>query len=116
MPRLRGRHPRLQILLAGVAVVSTWLTRVTGEALMIAQGGSEAQPGRVADHMGWANVLTVVIFLPAVATVLGVLAHLRAPRLEVLARVVIVVMALGVLSATVGTGHEGAVLVWAGEN
>lgn len=125
VPRWRERHDLTGLVLAAGAVLSTWLTRMTGEALLVAQGGTEEAPGRAADHVAWANQLTVVVILLFLVMALKVLVA-RVPALrQVLEkkpfirrglRAVVLGAALGVVVATVYTGHEGALLVWAGEN
>lgn len=115
-PRLRGRLATLTVIVAAVGAAATFAAKFTGEALLMAQGYSENNPGPVADHAGWADYLTVaVIAMLVIAAAFWVVS--RRPHTSgvvvAIIRVLAVAAAIAALITAIGTGHEGAALVWA---
>ncbi|WJY63874.1 hypothetical protein CATRI_09010 [Corynebacterium atrinae] len=115
-PRLRGRLATLTVVVAAVGAAATLGAKFTGEALLEAQGFSEHNPGPVADHAGWADFLTVAVFV-MLAVAAGYWFFSRRPAtgsvIMVAIRVLAAAVAVAALVTVIGTGHEGAALVWA---
>ena len=112
-PSLRGRIGLVATGTAIIAAGSVVIAKSSGESLLKAQGLSESAPGPAADHVLWADLMTLsVLALMVLAALLYV-----SPRfpgwLSALTRAGAVIAAVAVLGTAVLTGHAGAQLVWA---
>lgn len=97
-----------------LAFAGTLITKSTGEGLLKAQGLTEENPGSLADHVRYADMMTVSMGLVLVAS-LGLYffaAKLPAPA-QIIAKVILAIAAIATVVLTVLTGHAGAAHVWA---
>ncbi|MDR7329942.1 DUF2231 domain-containing protein [Corynebacterium guangdongense] len=117
LPRA-NRHLFWPSLVAAVAAVpATLVAKASGEALLEAEGFSEDNPGRFAEHVQYADMLTVAVIGAAVLALgYAFVVHrgIANPGVRWLLRILLVLAAVAVLVTAALTGHEGASLVWAG--
>lgn len=115
---IRPSWSRLGTVATGVsllAFVATLIARSSGEAFLPLLGYSEENPGPVADHARFANVLTVAVIALAIVVCVAWYLIVRRERrgaLTIVLRVLMGLIAIWAIVAVVITGHEGAVLVW----
>lgn len=98
-----------------VSIASAFISRASGEALMEAQGLTEANPGELGPHLFYANLLTgSIIVMAALAVVFWLMnrSSKASPALKVVMRILIVLAAIAVIITCVLTGHAGAAAVW----
>lgn len=101
-----------------VSVGSAFLSRMSGDALLAAQGISEENPGELGPHLFYANLLTGSVIVMAVLAVGLWFFSRRATDgqksgLLTALRVLGVIAAIAVIVTCVLTGHAGAAAVWA---
>ncbi len=100
---------------AVLAVPAAIFAKSSGEALLIARGFSEDNPGRFAEHVRYADLFTIAVLGSGVLAVLYALLVSRGysnPTVLWTVRILLVMVAVGVLVTAILTGHEGARLVW----
>lgn len=95
-----------------VAVVALILSRWTGEGLLVAQGLSEANPGKLGPHMFYANLMTGAVLAQAAVIAVEKFLRLKEHTLAKPALWVAGLVAIAVIVTTVLTGHAGAAAVW----
>lgn len=114
-PRLRRRIGLISTVTAIIAAVSVVIAKSSGEALLEAQGYTESDPGPAADHVLWADLMTLSALAVMVLAVLLYFSRRFPGWLSMLTRAGAVMAALALLGSAVLTGHAGAQLVWQDE-
>lgn len=112
------RTPRGFHILSGAATALSlffvFLARSSGEALLVMQGHSEDNPGPLADHVLWANVMTAAVIVMAAGLIAFVFVqvNMNNKAVVVLCRVVVIIAAVALLVSAALAGHAGATQVW----
>lgn len=107
-----------------IAVVSTVITRSSGEAMLPLLGLSEKHPGEVSQHAQYSTyTLIAAVALVGLAIVMwwvtrdvkSANSKLASNSVLMLLRVGLIIAAIAVIGTVILTGHAGAELVWKGE-
>nr|WP_120491013.1 DUF2231 domain-containing protein [Corynebacterium lactis] len=123
-PRLRDRFATVSAVLSVLALLGTAVAKSAGESMLPLMGLSERNPGQVADHAEYADMLMIAVIVMTIGMVVAwavnspwattKLAILRTWRswAAPLGMVLAVIGAVASIVLVVITGHEGASLTW----